>query len=139
MPTESITVDWSVTREKVDEALRRIIAAASPLQIIAFGSRARGDHRPDSDLDLAVILDAPQEQVRRRLPQSVLQGIEMEISLVVVSKSKYDLHRPWRNSVFNYIDREGLILYDREHPQSARPDALHVSPCGRVFTSVRVA
>ena len=26
-------------------------------QVIMFGSRARGDHRPDSDLDLAVVLN----------------------------------------------------------------------------------
>ena len=27
--------------------------------VILFGSRARGDHRPDSDLDLFVVLDGP--------------------------------------------------------------------------------
>ena len=118
--------DWSVTPEKIEEAVRRIIEAANPLQIIAFGSRARGDHRPDSDLDFAVILDAPQEEVHKRLPYTVLEGIRMEVTLIVASKSKYDLHRPWLNSVFNSIDQEGIILYDREHPQFARRDALRL-------------
>jgi hypothetical protein len=48
----------------------------------------------------------------------------MEVSLIVVSKAKYDLHRPWLNSIFNYIDREGAILYDRNDPQYTRPYAL---------------
>ncbi len=139
MSTEPITLDWSVTREKVDEAIRRIVAAANPLQIIAFGSRARGDHRPDSDLDLAVILDAPEEELRKLVPYTLISDLGMPVDLITASKAKYDLHRPWLNSVYNYIDSEGLVLYDREHPESARPDAVHVSPGGRVFTSVRVA
>ncbi len=111
--------DWSVTPEKTDEAVRRIVAAADPLQIIIFGSRARGDHRPESDLDLAVILDAPQERVHKILPYSVLAGLRMSVDLIVASKAEYDLHRPWLNSVYNYIDREGVIVYDRSTPQSA--------------------
>jgi predicted nucleotidyltransferase len=30
--------------------------------LILFGSRARGDHRPDSDADLAVVLEGPIER-----------------------------------------------------------------------------
>ena len=37
--------DWQVTAEKVDELVRRIVTHANPVQIIAFGSRVRGDHR----------------------------------------------------------------------------------------------
>lgn len=116
--------DWTVTPEKTAEAVRRIVTFAQPLQIILFGSRARGEARPDSDLDLAVILDAPEEEVRRLLPYSVLRGLRMEVSLIVASKTKFDLHRPWPNSVFNYIDREGIVLYDRRDSESARADAL---------------
>jgi predicted nucleotidyltransferase len=134
-----IEYDWSVTKEKVDEAMRRIIATADPLQIIAFGSRARGDHRTQSDLDLAVILDAPEEKVFALLPYTILAGIDMSIDMVVVSKAKFDLHRPWLNSVYNYIDREGVVLYDREHPGAAHPEALHLGPERRVRLTVPAA
>jgi len=139
MSNEPIQLDWSVTHEKVAEAIRRIVEAADPLQIIAFGSRARGDHRPDSDLDLAVILDAPDDCVDHGLPYTLIQGLRLPADVISVSKTKFDLHRPWVNSVFNYIDREGIVLYDRQHPQSAHPYALHTSPGGGILASTRVA
>ena len=131
--------DWSVTEDKIAEAVRRIVAAADPLQIILFGSRARGDHRPESDLDLAVILDTPDDAVRQRLPQTVLRGLRMEVNMIVASKTKYDLYRPWLNSVFYYIDQEGVILYDRAHPESAGAHAVRVGLGRRIDATVPAA
>ena len=37
---------------------RRIVERFSPLKVLIFGSRARGDHRPDSDIDLIVDFSA---------------------------------------------------------------------------------
>ena len=129
-----------VTPEKVAEALRRIIDHADPLQIIAFGSRARGDHRPESDLDLAVILDDSSEQnPYARVPYTLMADISMEVDLIVATKTKYDLHRPWLNSVFNYIDQEGVVLYDRENPERACPGALHLSPGRRLHSRLSAA
>jgi len=56
------------------------------------------------------------------LPYGLIFDIGMPVDLAAVSKAKYDLHRPWVTCVYNYIDAEGIILYDREHPESARPD-----------------
>ena len=129
-------LDWSVTDAKVEEAVRRIVATANPLRVVLFGSRARGDFRPDSDVDLAVILEGSEEDVARRIPYGLLWGIRMEVDLVVVSEGKYDLHRPWINSIFNYIDREGIVLYDRRDTQSADRDAAHAGGGGRVDAAV---
>ena len=38
------------------EFVRRLVEIYHPLRIYLFGSRARGDARPDSDFDLAVFL-----------------------------------------------------------------------------------
>ena len=46
-----VTVDEAVLAEIV----QRLVRAVDPDRIILFGSRARGDHRPDSDLDLLLI------------------------------------------------------------------------------------
>ena len=42
MAAHVLDFDRSVTKEKVDELQRRIVAKADPLKIVAFGSRARG-------------------------------------------------------------------------------------------------
>jgi uncharacterized protein len=125
MAAQAIQPDWSVTDEKITDAVERIVKAARPERVVLFGSRARGDHRADSDLDLAVIVDTPEDEVLRRVPYQALRGVGMEVSLIVVSRKKYDLHRPWVNSVFHSIDREGIVLYDRNDPQSSRFTALH--------------
>ena len=47
-----------------------IVAAADPEQVLLFGSRARGDHREHSDVDLIVVEANPSmnEAARREMP-----------------------------------------------------------------------
>jgi predicted nucleotidyltransferase len=44
------------TSETIDRAVRLLVEAVHPQKIILFGSFARGDETPDSDVDLVVIL-----------------------------------------------------------------------------------
>jgi predicted nucleotidyltransferase len=43
-------------RDVLDELVRRIVAEVKPLRIILFGSAARGEMGPDSDLDVLVVM-----------------------------------------------------------------------------------
>ena len=58
------------TQPDTDAAIRQmveIIAAGwDPAQIVLFGSRARGDHNENSDVDLLVILDEIEDYSRQR-------------------------------------------------------------------------
>ena len=42
-------------KEALDELVQRLVKALDPQMIWLFGSRARGDARPDSDFDLLVV------------------------------------------------------------------------------------
>ena len=46
----------------IAEAVRRIVGVVDPLKVVLFGSRARGDARPDSDFDLLVIRESDQRR-----------------------------------------------------------------------------
>ncbi len=43
---------------RVDEILQRVVAAFHPRRIMLFGSRAQGEARPGSDLDLFVEMES---------------------------------------------------------------------------------
>ena len=111
---------WYVTADKVEEAVRRLVEQVDPLAIIAFGSRARGTHRPDSDLDLAVILDVSEQAVYSKVPAEIFKGLCMPVDLLPVTKERFDRFRPWVNSVHNDIDQEGVKLYERGSEPAGR-------------------
>jgi len=46
------------TSETIDLAVRLLVEVAHPRKIILFGSYARDDETPDSDVDLVVILSS---------------------------------------------------------------------------------
>ena len=50
----------------IDELVTQVVRAVSPLKIILFGSAARGQAGPDSDIDLLVVM--PEGTHRRRQP-----------------------------------------------------------------------
>ncbi len=105
--------DWYVTEEKVLEAVRRIVHAADPVSVIVFGSRARGQHRPESDLDLAVVLDVSETEAFHTLPTDLFRGIGMSVDLLPIAQEKYNRFRSWMNTIQYNIDREGIRLYER--------------------------
>ena len=62
----------------IGNVLDIIVQGWDPLQIVLFGSRARGDHRDDSDIDLLVVLDdsadwmQARDDIRRALPARLM-------------------------------------------------------------------
>lgn len=101
-----------VTPAKVLSVVERIVAVAQPLRVIAFGSRARGDHRTDSDLDLAVIVENYDSKVDKRPVWRSDVGESMSIDLLVAGRERHEFMRDSIISVHHDIENEGVILYD---------------------------
>lgn len=72
----------------VPEIVRRMVQAADPLRIILFGSAARGDTGPDSDLDfLVVILDGTAHGSAWDACYGATRGFRIPVDIVVATVS----------------------------------------------------
>jgi predicted nucleotidyltransferase len=95
----------------IAEAGRRLAAAAPDAKVILFGSRARGEGRSDSDLDLLVI--EPELKNRRaefvRLRQA-LGDLGVPVDLIVVPASHVDEWGHFEGTMLNDALREGHVL-----------------------------
>jgi predicted nucleotidyltransferase len=95
----------------IAEASRRLAAAAPGAKVILFGSHARGEARPDSDLDLLVI--EPKVKSRRaefvRLREA-LGNLGVPIDLVVVPATHVDEWGHFEGTMLNDALREGRVL-----------------------------
>ncbi len=66
------------------EIFRRIVATARPEKVILFGSRARGEARIDSDIDLLVVADDPRPRsLRAPSLYGVLSDIPVAMDILV--------------------------------------------------------
>jgi predicted nucleotidyltransferase len=68
----------------IDDIVCRIVETAQPEKIILFGSRARGDARPNSDFDLLVIKESNEPGYQRDAPlYHALAGLNVEVDVLV--------------------------------------------------------
>ena len=62
--------------EALKQMVRIIVREADPETVILFGSHARGDARPDSDVDLMVIEQAPFSAQRSHVQQAFEKSLK---------------------------------------------------------------
>ncbi len=104
----------SVTPEKVQIAVQKIVEAARPRRIILFGSYIRGTTNRNSDLDVLVIMDGDVENPRKesvRLRRA-LKGIMMPMDILVVSPTLVEELAESPGLVYREAFRNGKIVYE---------------------------
>jgi predicted nucleotidyltransferase len=100
-----------VEQKALDEIVRRVVEVAQPEKIILFGSAARGELRPDSDVDLLVIKSGVH---RRRLAQEIymnLFGVERAVDVVVVTPEDVERYRDSPALVIQPALQAGKVIY----------------------------
>jgi hypothetical protein len=87
------TLGLSLNDQAIAEQLKQKVSAKSPLyRLIVFGSRARGDHDSDSDLDVLVILQDTASAADRRAVSDCAWEVSIQFGILItpVIYSRWD-------------------------------------------------
>jgi uncharacterized protein len=96
----------------LDEMVRRMVETVHPLRIVLFGSAARGEMGPDSDLDTLVVM--PDECDCRSTAKTLisrLRGLGCGTDVVVVRQIDVEQHGHNPYLVIHTALSEGKELY----------------------------
>ncbi len=106
---------YQIEPKLVDEIVRRIVETVHPEKIILFGSQARREARPQSDMDLLVIVDSKEPRYRRsaRL-YGVLSDILVPMDILVYSPDEVEEWSGVRQAFVTTAIREGRVLYENQ-------------------------
>lgn len=101
-------------REAVPAVVADIVAAAQPVRVILFGSVARGEEGPDSDLDFLVVLDHLDPAERARLMGRIRFAIDVlaPIDIYVTDLEEFDRRKDVNGSMLYWPAREGRVVYE---------------------------
>ncbi len=106
---------------KLNEVIERVVEVAAPERIILFGSGARGDMGPHSDLDLLVVKRGNYH--RGRLTGDIymnLIGVGQTVDVVVVTPEDVERYRNSHSVVIAPALKEGRTVYQAPRATAAR-------------------
>lgn len=104
----------TIDRELIAGVTETIVRRLRPKRVILFGSRARGDARPDSDLDLFIEMETTRRPPERAIEVSSLFGLRpWSLDVIVYTPQEVERFRGDRGSLLARIEREGRLLYER--------------------------
>jgi predicted nucleotidyltransferase len=102
-------------QQAIEEITRRLVEFYRPVRIYLFGSEARGDAGPDSDLDFLVVVpdDAPEDRLSPGAGRRAVRGTGFAKDIVPWRRADFEERAAWvRSSLPATVVREGRLLYE---------------------------
>jgi uncharacterized protein len=116
---DDMGIQYQVDEELLKQITDTIVDVAHPIKILLFGSRARGDERPDSDLDLMVIMDKGFQQQQK--PLNLINRLYRETykfkipeDIVLFDVEQVEHWKDCLNHVIGKASSEGRVLYEKQ-------------------------
>lgn len=102
-----------MSQEDIDFIVSHILEVTYPVAIVAYGSRARGEAREDSDYDILALSDLDGKELKRASIKagSNLWDFDYALDFLILNRGEFSegLHRG--NRFAAEVDRDGVVLY----------------------------
>ena len=103
-----------MNNELISTMTERIVRAFNPVQIILFGSHARGDAHPQSDVDLLVVFSELADKRKTAVDiRRALADLPVAKDILVTTPEELARQHDWIGTILRTAQREGEILYER--------------------------
>ena len=104
-----------IPQPAIDQVVQQIVEKFQPQKIILFGSYARGNPRPESDVDLLVVMETPLKESRQAI--QICQQIEYRFGLDLIVRTPKSLVERLKlgDSFLQDVLTEGRVLYETLH------------------------
>jgi predicted nucleotidyltransferase len=103
-----------IVTQDIQKMVRRLVDRFDPDQIILFGSHARGTARPDSDIDLLVILPVTGSKREKQIEMRVaLHDINVPKDIIVATPEQVEQQKNIVGTMIRPALKEGQVLYER--------------------------
>ncbi len=100
------------TTDTLNDIIDRIVRAIHPLKIILFGSAARGEAGPDSDVDVLVIVpNGTDRRAAAKYLHTQFFGVPAAVDVIVATPNGLERHADNPGLIYRTILREGVELY----------------------------
>ncbi len=99
-------------RQTLDDIIRRVVEIAQPEKIILFGSAARGDVGPNSDVDLLIVKEGADALNLMAQIYRKLHGVGAAVDAIVVSPEDVERFKDSHALIIKPALREGRVVYE---------------------------
>lgn len=102
------------------EAIARYLEILSQIyreqisKVILFGSVARGDFSPESDIDLLIVTANGEQNLKDEISMAcfdIILETEVILSPLVMDEETYEWHKKYRDPLYNQIQKDGIDLW----------------------------
>ena len=102
-----------MNNELITIMTERIVRDFHPVQIILFGSHARGEAHPQSDVDLLVVFSELADKRKTAVDiRRALADLPVAKDILVTTPGELTRQRDWIGTVLRSAQQEGQILYE---------------------------
>lgn len=107
-----ITQRKRIPAEAIQDVVNQIVSRFRPQKIILFGSYAYGIPRPESDVDLLVVMETDKRETQQAV--EVLKSIEYNfgLDLIVITPGRLAQRLEMGDWFLKEITRRGIVVYE---------------------------